>query len=226
MTPAVILYGSRARGDFHPHSDVDLILAKESGQPEPPLLTDRSSIHIYPQDWLLVEAERGELFVGHLVTESVALYDPDDFLSSLRSRFRLRSSYESEKKIAAAALGLLSSRDWNSDDFLRRRFFWALRTFLISSAASDGILVYSSKDLERMFGIVHLARSIEHRNLASFQDCRALAGVILKKAGDEYSYSPVEAVGILMKGGAVARSTLQMFELRKAQEEDEGLLYS
>jgi hypothetical protein len=121
---------------------------------------------------------------------------------------------------------LLGSRDWRLDHFLKRRFFWALRTLGIATAANSGKLVYSSPGLERALGIEGFADLIDRRDTATYAECRHLADALLRRHYAQDIGSLADATTLLINSGAIGRATVQMFELRQAQAEAEGVLYS
>lgn len=81
----VILFGSRARGNVHPGSDLDILVVKESTEPRyrraVPILLALSSIHV-PMDILVytpqeIEAWRAvpQAFVTTAIREGKVLYE-------------------------------------------------------------------------------------------------------------------------------------------------------
>lgn len=179
MAPTLILYGSKARGDFRANSDVDLILALEGHDLGQPTQANGVSVHRYPKGWLETGAAAGSLFVFHIAFEGVVLEDPDDFLSQLRVKFERKTSYSDEIKIAALVLKMLLEKDWESNFDARRRYFWALRTVLISAAAEVGEPMFSSGPLEEMSAITGLADLIDGRDTATFADCLSIGTKVL-----------------------------------------------
>lgn len=225
MTAAVILYGSRARGDARPESDVDLLVAKVRGSPEAPKILDGASIHFYPQDWLMRRAEQGDLFVAHVVTEGVGLYDPGDFLQRLRSGFTLKHSYKRERDVAAGVVRLLISRDWGFENNLRRRYFWALRTIGAAISAESGKPVFSSVALEQSLGIPGIANHVEMRENATFEQCKDFGCKVLQLNSLDKFLGTIDVVKFLLKSGDIGTSTVRMFETHEAQEFGASALY-
>ena len=74
MTATLILYGSRARGDARPNSDVDILLAPDEGQIGKPKKFDGLSLHIYPKNWLFENARSGDLFAYHIASEGLSIH--------------------------------------------------------------------------------------------------------------------------------------------------------
>ena len=135
---AILLFGSRARGDTTRGSDTDLLLI---APPNPPRHESigHLSMFFYPWEKLAEDAQSGDLFVCHIVREAKPVFDPLFQLEKLRSLFRLRSSYARE--IAhAGALGWLLDRHagaFNSQ-VVSRRMIWCARTILIARLAERG----------------------------------------------------------------------------------------
>src|SRR4051794_2645804 len=75
----LLLYGSRARGDFEPSSDLDLLLIRD--EPGGTLVRDKLSLSFYTTDQL--RSANGTLFGMHLARDGVILHDHRDQLRSL-----------------------------------------------------------------------------------------------------------------------------------------------
>jgi len=79
----VILFGSRARGDYHEESDIDLLLVKDTGEPflkRPDrvmaILQDKPNIQVLVYTPLEIEKmlQRGNDFIETILSEGVVLY--------------------------------------------------------------------------------------------------------------------------------------------------------
>jgi len=172
---ALILYGSRARGDAGVHADVDLMLATDAARPQSPVERMGVSLHRYPRAWLLEQARQGDLFAYHVGHEGVALQDGHGFLLDLSTAFSRRASYAADVRVGLLVARLMAETSWSTDAGLRRRFFWGVRTCLISSTAQDGSPIFSAPLLESLTRIEGLADLLCRRTTASFEECRALA---------------------------------------------------
>ena len=216
--PVLILYGSKARGDTRPESDVDLILAMEGEELLPPTHAHGVSVHRYPKGWLEARARAGALFAWHVVAEGIALEDPDGFLPQLRKIFQPKTSYQDELELGALVLKMLLEKDWGANFEARRRFFWALRTVLIAAAANAGTPIFSSVPLEANSEIPGAAALIDRRDDADFAACRTIGLAILEK------YLPKDLTGlegemlrrVLMGRGGIGRDSVRVLEESEA----------
>ncbi len=88
----LMLFGSVARGDASPHSDIDVLeLAVRRRRP---YKIGRLNISVYDEPTLARMAERGSLFVLHLHLEGKILRDPAVTLQSCLDRYQSPSDYE------------------------------------------------------------------------------------------------------------------------------------
>jgi len=145
---AVVLFGSRARGDHGDGSDVDLLFV--TGGPQPRHRTvSNLSLSLYPLDTLLNRAAGGDLFVCHLVYEAKPIYDPVGEFTRLRAAFRFRESYDREVQ-HASDLGWLLGRygaALPNSGLVNRRIAWCVRTILIARSAEHRHPIFSPKAL-------------------------------------------------------------------------------
>jgi Nucleotidyltransferase domain len=161
---AIALFGSRARGDHEPGSDTDLLLI--TSEPTPRHVTkDNLSLSFYPYEDLIVRAERGDLFVCHVVKEAKVLYDNDGHFEILRSSFRLRKSYSPEVQQASDLGWFLARFGQILDDpaLVTRRIAWCVRTILIARSAESGAPVFSVEALTEFSGLPSVRRLIRQK---------------------------------------------------------------
>lgn len=78
-TTSVLIYGSRARGDHTPDSDLDMLILTPSGGRN--LKNDKVSVAIYSSEEL--SNARGTLFGHHLKRDSKIMYDPSNQLAKI-----------------------------------------------------------------------------------------------------------------------------------------------
>lgn len=135
---ALFLFGSYARGDQTPQSDID-ILAVVAPSYIPPLPI-RLGLCFYTQRQLLRMAERGSLFVLHLIHEAKSIYDPQNFLDRLRETYRpssLRNICD-EVEWSAKLLTTDSSSYREKREKYNRLVINLIRTFAFAKVADMG----------------------------------------------------------------------------------------
>lgn len=224
----LILYGSRARGDAYPASDVDLLLATSEALPQSPVERMGVSLHRYPRHWLLEQASSGDLFAYHIGYEGVALQDEKGFLRILKEAFQRRRSYLTDARNGLLVARLLTESDWGPDAGLRRRFFWGLRTCLISSMAEKGAPVFSAEKLEASSSLDGLADLLRRRRTASFEECRAIA---IRMERVFFTLDPSNLTGDDLKGflintGGYPAECAYAFEKRVWEDEAHVSVYA
>lgn len=218
MGAALILYGSRARDEARPESDIDIILAEDGMSLRPPRTGNGVSIHLYSKGWLEAEAQSGSLFAYHVAHEGIALHDEDGFLNHLQRKFRKKPSYTREIEIAALILKLILENGWNQNDDARRRYFWAIRTIVISNAADHGNFIFGSAALEMFSKILGLAAHIDAREHAAFYECAKFGQQVLSIVGAVQALEGAELRNRLTALGGIARDSVRIFEEREAIE--------
>lgn len=218
MSAALILYGSRARGEARPGSDVDLILAEDGESLRPPRTVHGVSVHLYSKGWLEKEIRAGSLFAYHVAFEGVALHDTDSFLERLRAKFRKKSSYREDAVTAALVLRMLLERDWQDNREARRRYFWAVRTIIISDAADHNTFLFASAALEAHAGICGLGKHVDGRETASFAECADFGPRVLHFAGALPPWRGKELHVRLLERGGIAYDSVRIVEEREAIE--------
>jgi hypothetical protein len=168
---AVALFGSRARNDHEPNSDTDLLLVTSEPTPRH-VAKGNLSLSFYPIDDLVARAQRGDLFVCHIVREAKPVYDPERHFATLRSAFVLRKSYALEVE-QASDLGWFLVRfgeKLGDASLVTRRIAWCIRTILIARSAERGEPVFSVAKLATFAElpiVQHLIRQKGQSNLDS-----------------------------------------------------------
>lgn len=168
------LFGSRARGDHSANSDIDLLLWTASGRPGH-IRRGSVSISLYSRDDLLEKAARGDLFVGHLVTEAAALWDPLSLLAELRSAFEPRTFYDDVIQ-QAEDIGhyVLFNAAMIEPFLLNRRIAWVARTILIARAIERGHLSFSPRFLTGFAELPAASCLIDGKDDVAFNSDRLL----------------------------------------------------
>lgn len=228
MQPALILYGSKARGDGRPDSDVDIIYALDGEEIQSPTYARGVSVHRYPKLWLEKQAQRGSLFAYHVAFEGVALEDSRGFLDRMRRVYRPKANYEDELVLGTLVMKLLLESDWEANFDARRRFFWALRTVLIAASAATARPIFSPGLLEMQSRVRGVANLIDQREEADFASCRAVGSRVLTQ------YLRPEFVSLegeflrsyLMDRGGIARDSVRVLEEGEAIAEAGLAIYA
>ncbi|MER8476070.1 nucleotidyltransferase domain-containing protein [Mesorhizobium sp. M1163] len=135
---AILLFGSRARGDNERGSDTDLLLVSPPGEPRHRSI-GHLSMFFYPLLKLLADAGDGDLFVCHIAREAKPIFDPANHLEQLRASFKVRESYGREISLASD-LGWFIERhaDELTTAIIAKRIVWCVRTILIARTAERG----------------------------------------------------------------------------------------
>ena len=179
MIEAVILYGSKARNDHDRFSDTDLLGIASSGSIEKPFDDFGVSFHVYPEEWLVKEARSGAIFLLHIITEAIPIFDPYGKLSKLKKEFNYKDTYRKDGeigcRIVAATLDL-TEREFTPA--MRRRYFWGLRTALMADAAERRSPTFSAKSLENSLDLAGLALHIQTRADASLAECQRFGRLV------------------------------------------------
>lgn len=102
----VMLYGSMARGDATPHSDIDVLAL---GPVQKSVLRDNLSLTVYEPKKLRRMAEAGSLFVLHLRLEGFLLRDSNGVLRSILDAWQPPDIGRMRRGIVAACAILDSS---------------------------------------------------------------------------------------------------------------------
>jgi len=193
MIDAILLYGSRARGDGDQGSDTDLLGVTKFGKIRKPYDQSGVSFHIYPEVWLRSSAAGGSIFLLHLVSEAKVIFDPNFVFSEIRSAFKYKESYVEEIEVGCRVISALRYiKGIEFTNRLRRRYFWGLRTALMAAGAQKRTPCFSGSSLEKMSEILGLEEHIKAREIASFVECKEFAEKVLEYCRAEANFSDFE----------------------------------
>lgn len=140
MTNLLISFGSRARGDADPYSDIDLLEVFD----EQPSFSERDILQM-PRDRFLAASRSGSLFVKHLFSEGKLVHGDQAKLDFFKRSWLPASSYRSEIESNRDLLELLSYVPGNQAGFNAAVdiLICALRSILIRLAAEEGEYLFS-----------------------------------------------------------------------------------
>lgn len=145
----VLLYGSYARTDFTPDSDVDLLLLRS--RPAGTIESDRISVSTYTPTQLASAA--GTLFGMHLARDGVVLHDTQGQLRSLLAKMGEPVPQELFSRIRHLA-AVLDVAEHDEDKYiagLTRVARYLLRTAIYVSAIDQGEPCFSVRELAVRF---------------------------------------------------------------------------
>lgn len=218
MIAALVLYGSRARGDYRPKSDVDLLAVVEKGPIRNEKLAGGVSLFSYPANVLIRRSVDGDLFALHLMKEGKILHDTFDVFKNAMKQFSYKEDYIDEMTDAYCVCRFLFSRkSLLAKREVRNRLVWAMRTLIIARAAEARQPVFSSADIARFAGIAELKGVIDNRNQKDVRGLDMMARRVAKRwAEDRVEISwpaDKEAQRQLMRDrGGVAADTLKFVQ--------------
>lgn len=161
---ALLLFGSRAREDHSPSSDVDLLAVTDDQN----LKSERKSsvsLYYYSKGWLAEKAASGDLFLWHIISEASVIHDPSNVLVGLRTRFRFKPNYDAQ--IANASdVGWMLYRLANqmNERAACRWLAWSVRTISIGQAANMKHAAFSATALSTALRCSAVERLIQKKD--------------------------------------------------------------
>lgn len=155
---SIAKFGSQLGSNFDKYSDKDLLVVSESYDELLELSQEYStlgwSVSCYTYDKLKYLSRKGSLFVSHLKSESVILFDPSNRLKQILTQHKHKKNYDVEFqeskdyfKIMHIIPDSLLGYAWFADCF-----YVGLRNYLIFANANNGIFDFSYLSLvKRLF---------------------------------------------------------------------------
>jgi len=198
-----ILYGSYARGDHDPISDVD-VLRITTKRMRVNRVDGHISLHIYDIKDLVAMAREGNLFILHLLREARPLHDPCKYLLQLSAAFQKPVSYVSAaRQMVQRATGLLaideSLFETAPKAFLDVSIFLC-RTLVYAEHAEQGPFSFSLRFLAAKDETANMICRIKGQSI-SYSDFRTITQVVLTKVGTPAVWSNASSIEALAKRG-------------------------
>lgn len=172
-TKAVLLFGSQARGDALPGSDVDVLLVTSETRTRL-VAMGIISFYLYPWRHLLSAARRGDLFACHISCEARALHDPEHRLDRLRKTFQFKASYADEvARAGELAWFIVRYRGTLPEAVVAKRAAWCVRTMLIARAAEQRRAIFAASELASFSGYNSVLEIIGYKDQPSAAEATA-----------------------------------------------------
>jgi len=165
---ALLLFGSRARGDQSINSDIDLLAVTEN---ESPTVTGpaKARLYHYSPSWLDAKAFDGDLFIWHLISEALPIYDPTDRLGALSKQFRFRSNYDEQITWASdVAWMIVRCGDQLPPTMMNRWLAWSVRTISIARTAGQRKPSFSANALAKTLKYPDISTLIAQKDVKNF----------------------------------------------------------
>lgn len=161
---ALVLFGSKARGDEGPNSDVDFLLITSDDKPRHASVS-KVSLSFYPYSDMLRRASVGDLFVLHIILEGKVIHDPDHRVDLIKAAFRKKDTYAEETSAATDLAWLIAKFGQQFDRALTaKRITWCVRTALIARSVEIGAPVFSPNELMKMAPIAEIGALIKQKD--------------------------------------------------------------
>jgi predicted nucleotidyltransferase len=148
--PAILLYGSCARGDSRPGSDIDLLIVGELSMPIP--REKKLSVTAYAPSHLLAMARHGSLFVLHLREEARIMVDRQDIIPPILGAWKTPDYDRLFDGLRAAASVLDVPPGQVKTAIVRRAALFVLRSVLYAECARRGTPTFGMSSVATFLG--------------------------------------------------------------------------
>lgn len=165
---ALILFGSRARGDQSITSDIDLLVVTETENPTvtgPP----KARLYHYSPRWLEAKALDGDLFIWHLISEALPIYDPADMLGSLNQQFCFKPTYDEQISFGSdVAWMIVRCGNQLPPSTANRWLAWSVRTISIARVAAQRTPAFSANGLAKALQYPNISALVAQKDAEAF----------------------------------------------------------
>lgn len=177
----VMVFGSFARGDASGGSDIDAL--ELGSRTSRPTRRGRVSVSVYDERTLRSMAERGALFVLHLLREGQIIRDPQGRLRTCLGSYRPPRSYVSLHRTMRPAANLLDATEveyfqhWSGYNAVA---LFLLRTLLYARFAQDGRPTFSLDVIRHEMPREDLAAALDLKrsSVPAFDDFRSAVALV------------------------------------------------
>lgn len=162
---ALALYGSRAREDHSPDSDVDLFAVTDDSNYKM-IVESNINMACYPRGLAMRRAQSGDLFLLHIIQEGKTLFDNLGELEHLRANFLFKDNYQNDIRLASdLAWFVLDMKSlFKNYTLINKRIAWCVRTILIAMSAESRRPVFSASKLCEFSGSEEVQLLIEKKD--------------------------------------------------------------
>ncbi|TKJ98646.1 hypothetical protein PlfCFBP13513_04165 [Plantibacter flavus] len=194
---AAMVYGSYARGTHDEDSDID-VLELVAADPAP-YSRGRVNVTQYTPSHLGQMAQRGSLFVSHLLTDGVPLIDPHRIMERALAQYRPPESYDpiwKQLSIAAGAINPAAPDAERFTDGLCRLAIYTLRTAIYLRALENGAPCFDLDLAAQRTGVPGLTEVLRWRRIDHFSTnhLRSLAEMLPKVLSSPIETQPRSTV--------------------------------
>lgn len=159
------LFGSYSRGDFQENSDIDILQVVKNHRPS--YSKDEINFSVYTSSYLTKMAQKGNLFILHLINDGKTITDKLNLFEKLKSIFKPLenySSYRDELTIASKLLDVKKSdykMQWKKLNSISTYF---LRSYLYSKAYDNNKIIFSINELATYFDDLRISNALYLKN--------------------------------------------------------------
>lgn len=165
---SIVLFGSYSRGDQNEFSDIDVLhvtIIKSK-----PYTKNNVNYSTYTLDQLTEMAQKGDLFILHIIKEGRILFGSNNVLDYLSNQFIQPKSYDDYRTKLINCAGLLSVNNQEFDkraiEYYRLLSF-LFRSYLYSLMLDSGKVCFSLVDVSKYFNDIRLIKVFSYKKYTS-----------------------------------------------------------